>query len=153
MVDHDALHRPPLDFPGDHPLGRGRRGWLRLKTTANTAGGGGSGGTLYVEIGAAGGMFKLDRDRREREARHRRIAGEAPDGKLILLADSAIVETDETFAQHRKIIQFDSDPELSNNGFHDPQVSPDGTRIAYTSNDDHMFVVDRADGTVVARFS
>jgi Tol biopolymer transport system component len=123
-------------------------------TPKNDAAGGTGGlsGTLYVEVGTGTSTFKLD-FASGAVAKLGTGAGPtvAPDGKLLLDDGNDIFETDETFAQHRVILHFDSDLEKSNNGFHDHQVSCDGTKIVYTTNDDNMYVANRTDGAVVAR--
>lgn len=75
----------------------------------------------------------------------------APDGLYVYTSPTDLVESDERFVQPRVIVEFDTDGEPSNNGFHDPQLSPDGTRVAYVTNDGAAFVAQRADGVIVAR--
>jgi Tol biopolymer transport system component len=122
-------------------------------TTDAVTGGGGGAGTLYVEIGTSGDVFKLDlATGANAKLGNGGSPCVAPDGRIVFLTGTALAETDETFAQQRVIVGFDADVERSNNGFHDPQVSPDGDKIAYTTNDDNLYVVSRSDGAVLARF-
>ena len=120
--------------------------------TGDTAATGALSGTLYVDVGVGASTFKLDF---ASGAVTKLGAGAdpvvAPDGKFLLSDSSHIFETDETFAQRRNILTFNRDIEKSDNGFLDHQLSCDGSKIAYTTNDGNLYVANRSDGAVVAR--
>jgi tricorn protease-like protein len=75
------------------------------------------------------------------------------DGRIVFVQDH-LVEGDGTLGGLRTIVEtnFDDVEERSNNNFADPRISPDGTKIAYSNLQRDAFVVNRADGAVVARF-
>ncbi len=116
-------------------------------------GGGGTNGTLYVNIGTRASVFALDLGS---GAAAKLGDGSdpclTPEGTLLVDDGNNIFETDTTFAMHRVFLTFNSDLERSNNGFHDYQLSRDGKRIAYITNDRFMYVANRSDGAVTARF-
>lgn len=77
----------------------------------------------------------------------------APDGKLVVIGKQGIEESDESLVTTRVIKKSDFDAKDDaevNQTF--PKVSPDGTKIAYQTLADNSFVINRTDGTVVARF-
>lgn len=117
------------------------------------AGGGLGQGTLHFNVGSDNDVRRLDLATGESD---KLGAGQGPtktpEGTLVFTTPPDLVEADEAMTQHRLILAFDPDVELSNNGFQDPQVSPDGARVAYSSNDGGVYVVARADGSVLARF-
>jgi Tol biopolymer transport system component len=123
--------------------------------TTNTTNGGGAGGsgTLYCLLGTSGEIHKLDLG----TGAYKKLGFgsgpiKTPEGTIIYGDGNDIVESAEDFTTKRVIVAFDSDVERSNNGEHNPQLSPDAKKVAYQTNDDNTYVVDRQSGEVLARF-
>lgn len=121
-------------------------------TTNGGAGGGGS-GTLYCLLGTGSVVHKLDLGTGAyKELGFGQGPISTPEGTVIYSDGNDLVESAEDFTTKRVIVAFDSDVEHSNNGEHNPQLSPDGTKVAYHTNDDNSYVADRQSGAIVARF-
>ncbi|GAC1543551.1 MAG: hypothetical protein NVS3B10_31580 [Polyangiales bacterium] len=69
-----------------------------------------------------------------------------------VLVDVDLFEAPSDLTSRRVIARSDGGPDFAFHGFFNPQVSPDGTRIAYSTNDHEVFVAARATGAIVARF-
>lgn len=74
-----------------------------------------------------------------------------PEGTLIFTTPTELAESNEDLASHRIIVKSDLGIEKSNNGFTGPQLSPDGTRIAYVTVENNLYVANRADGRIMVR--
>lgn len=124
------------------------------KTTNNANGGaGGGGGTLYCLLGTGSVIHKLDLGSGAyKELGFGQGPVSTPEGTVIYDDGNDMVESAEDFTTKRVIVGFDSDVERSNNGEHNPQLSPDGKLVAYHTNDDNSYVADRQTGEIVARF-
>ncbi len=119
------------------------------------AGGGGNlpGAIYYVgNLGVGSEIWKLD-------------LTTGDDGKLgigsmpdrtkegtFILVDVDLIEAPNDLTSRRVILKTDTATELSVHGFNNPQVSPDGTRVAYSTNDNLVFVAARDTGVIAARF-
>jgi Tol biopolymer transport system component len=116
--------------------------------------GGGGSGTLYFAFSVELEIHKVDLA----TGNDAKLGtGDAPhstsDGKIIFATPQQLAESDETLASHRIIVASDNTGMKPwTVGFRAPQVSPDGTKIVYTTLLDNMYVVSRADGTVLKKF-
>lgn len=123
-------------------------------TTNGAAGGGGAlTGTLYCELGESGDLHQLDLA----TGAYKKLgfghgAVLTPEGTLVYDDGNDLVESPVDLTTKRVIVKINADVEHSNNGEHDPQLSPDGSKIAYQTNDNNAYVVDRQSGKVLARF-
>jgi hypothetical protein len=74
------------------------------------------------------------------------------EGTLIFATPLDLAESDETLASHRIIVQHTTGgTDKHSTGFNAPQLSPDGTKIVYTTVEANLYVVSRADGAVLQR--
>lgn len=112
----------------------------------------GVGGVLYYDTGSDGEIWKLDlASGHDAKLGFGKAPTRTKEGTLIFVTND-LVESAQDLTTLRIIVKDDPDIEESNNGFHDPQLSPDGTRVAYSTNDHNVYVAQRNDGAIVARF-
>lgn len=69
-----------------------------------------------------------------------------------LIVDVDLIEASNDLMSRRVIVKFGTTGEPFVNGFSNPQVSPDGTRVAYSTNNNLVFVVARDTGAMVGHF-
>ena len=123
------------------------------KVTPAGAGGNLSGAIYYVgNTGLGSEIWKLD-------------LATGNDGKLgigsmpartkegtFIIVDVNLIEVQSDFTTRRVILQSNVTIDPATNGFVNPQLSPDGTRLAYATNDNLVFVAARDTGVIAARF-
>ena len=124
--------------------------------SANTtpAGGGSLPGALYFvgNLGSGTEIWKLDL---ATGSDGKVGVGSMPDRTkegTFIMVDVDLFEGSNDLTSRRAIVKFDTSTELSVHGFINPQVSPDGARVAYSTNDNLVFVAARDSGAIVARF-
>lgn len=77
----------------------------------------------------------------------------APDGKLVFVNLDLSEASPDALGASTPIVKTNFDgAEAADDNFANPRVSKDGTKVAYSSLSRNAFVVNRADGTVLARF-
>ena len=74
-----------------------------------------------------------------------------PQGTFIYELDDLVESSDGVMV--RKIVAYNSDIPRFNNGFHGPRLSPDGTLVAYETNDSLVYVARRDSGQIVSTFN
>lgn len=118
---------------------------------AGGAAGGGGSGLLYFSTNVTYDVFKVDLATGDAAKLGTGVDPHStPEGKLIFATPIDLVESDETMASHRIIVEHDnSGMKPWTTGFQSPQLSPDGTKIVYTTLLDDLYVVSRADGSVL----
>src|SRR5438105_1845569 len=111
-------------------------------------------GTVYWAGGSFFDIHKLDLGTGDDQALgFGHAVNRAPDGKLVIIGKKGLEESDDTLVATRVIKASDPaglDP--SSVDFVAPQVSPDGTKIAYGTLLHSSYVCARADGSVLAKF-
>jgi Tol biopolymer transport system component len=132
-------------------------GLTSCQTTTNgtpKGGAGGGGGTLYYSLPTKLEIHKLDLGTGADAKLGKGVAPSvAPDGRIVYTSPNDLVESAEDLVQQRAIVKatLDGDPQTGD-GFKDPRVSPDGTKVAYETLEGALYVVNRDDGAVVSSF-
>jgi dipeptidyl aminopeptidase/acylaminoacyl peptidase len=116
--------------------------------------GGGGQGLLYYALSSQLEIHKLNLATGEDVKLGKGDApSKTPEGTLIFITPLELAESNEDLAMHRIIVKrTDNIAERWNKSFHAPRLSPDGTRVAYLSDFNAMYVVNRTDGKLVATF-
>ena len=124
-------------------------------STPTPAGGGGTlpGALYYVgNLGVGSEIWKLDlATGNDGKVGIGSMPDRTKEGTFIIV-DVDLIEAPNDLTSRRVILKADTTPELSVHGFYNPQVSPDGSRIAYSTNDNLVFVAARDTGAIVGRF-
>lgn len=121
--------------------------------TQKQGAGGAATGTLYYTQTTQIEIHKLDLATGED---HKLGKGQAasvtPEGTIVYKTPTDIVESDESMVQQRYIMKGETGTSFRSEGVADLQVSPDGTKVAYTTLQDHLYVLDRQSGDAVSSF-
>jgi hypothetical protein len=117
-------------------------------------GGGAATGTVYYSQSSDIELHELDlATGDDKKLGKGQSASVAPDGLIVYKTPTDLVESDESLVQQRIIVKatLDGDPQTGA-GFAELRVSPDGTKVAYTTLQAGLYVVDRQSGALVSSF-
>jgi hypothetical protein len=126
---------------------------VALATGSCGGGGGAANRTLYYSSTDDGFIYALSLASGDN---HKLFSGNDPyrtaEGTFLYVNGSDLAESTDG-VQVRTIIPFDPDIPRFDNGFHYPRPSPDGTLVAYSTNDHLVYVCRRDSGAIVSHFS